>query len=68
VQGAASGGDFAFREYFRVNGKVRATLASPGIVIFGKRALGNLSKLIGGTSVDFHHAPAPPRDHGAKPS
>ena len=60
VQPAAggSGGDFVFREYFRVGGTVRRALATPGVVIFGKRALGNLSKLIGGTSADFRHVTA----------
>jgi hypothetical protein len=57
---AGGGGDFIFREYFRVGGTVRQTLATPGVVIFGKRALGNLSKLIGGTSVDFRHVSAKP--------
>jgi Polyketide cyclase / dehydrase and lipid transport len=66
VRGVAGGGDFVFREYFRIDGTVRRTLATPGVVIFGKRALGNLSKLIGGTSADFRHVPVKPADHGSK--
>lgn len=62
VQAAADsgGGTFVFREYFRVDGALQRALVSPGIVILGKRALGNLSKLTGGTSVGFRHVPAPP--------
>jgi Polyketide cyclase / dehydrase and lipid transport len=60
VQAAAGGGgDFLFREYFNVDGAVRRALVPPGIVILGRRALRNLSKLIGGTSMEFRHVPAP---------
>jgi hypothetical protein len=59
VQAAAGGGgEFLFREYFNVDGAVRRALVPPGIVILGRQALGNLSKLIGGTSVEFRHIPA----------
>ena len=60
VQAAAGGGGgvFLFREYFCVEGALRRALVSPGIVILGKVALRNLSKLIGGTSVEFRHVPA----------
>ena len=59
VQGAAAGGGaFLFREYFCVDGALRRALVSPGVVILGQRALGNLSKLIGGTSTEFRHVPA----------
>jgi hypothetical protein len=54
---AGGGGDFLFREYFCVDGALRRALVSPGIVILGRRALHNLSKLIGGTSVEFRHVP-----------
>lgn len=59
VQAEAGGGAFLFREYFCVDGMLRRALVSPGIVILGKLALRNLSKLIGGTSVEFRHVPAP---------
>ena len=68
VQAAAGGGAFVFREYFRLDGMVRRTLVSPGVVIFGKWALGNLSKLIGGTSADFRHVPARTDDHDSTPT
>ena len=56
VQAAAGdGGAFLFREYFRVDGALRRAVVSPGIVIVGKLALRNLSRLIGGTSVEFRH-------------
>jgi hypothetical protein len=58
VQAAAGGGEFLFREYFNVDGAVRRALVPPGIVILGRQALGNLSELIGGTSVEFRHVPA----------
>ena len=54
---ADGGGDFLLREYFCVDGALRRALVSPGIVILGRRALHNLSKLIGGTSVKFRHVP-----------
>lgn len=47
-----------FREYFCVDGALRRALVSPGVVILGQRALGKLSKLIGGTSTEFRHIPA----------
>ncbi len=56
VQAATGGGGtFLFREYFCVDGALRRTLVSPGIVILGRLALRNLSKLIGGTSTEFRH-------------
>jgi hypothetical protein len=59
VQAAdGGGGDFLFREYFCVDGALRRALVSAGIVILGKLALRNLSKLIGGTSAEFRHVPA----------
>ena len=59
VQAAAGGGGvFLLREYFRVDGALRRALVSPGIVILGKLALRNLSKLIGGTSAEFRHVPS----------
>ncbi len=61
VQASAggSGGAFLFREYFDLEGMLRRALVSPGIVILGKRALRNLSKLISGTSVEFRHVRHP---------
>ena len=50
------GGDFVFREYFRVDGALRRFLVSRGIVMLGRRAPRNLSRLIGGTSADFRQA------------
>ena len=59
VQDAAGGGGvFLFREYFSVDGALRRAAVSRGIVILGRRALRNLSELIGGTSVEFRHVPA----------
>jgi Polyketide cyclase / dehydrase and lipid transport len=60
VQAATSGGGgtFLFREYFCIEGALRRALVSPGIVILGKLALRNLSKLIGGTSAEFRHVPS----------
>ena len=59
VQAAAGGGGaFLFKEYFCVEGALRRALLSPGIVILGRRALRNMSKLIGGTSAEFRHVPA----------
>jgi len=60
VQPAADGGggNFVFREYFCVDGTLRRALVSRSIVILGKRALGNLSKLIDGMSAEFRHVPA----------
>ncbi len=58
VQGAAGAGVFVFREYFCVDGALRRALVSHGIVILGRRALDNLSKLIGGTSVAARHVSA----------
>lgn len=59
VEGAVGGGGaFLFREYFCVDGPLRRALVPPGIVMLGRRALRNLSKLIGGTSVEFRHVPA----------
>jgi Polyketide cyclase / dehydrase and lipid transport len=55
--GAGGGGAFLFREYFCVDGALRRAVVSPGIVILGKVALRNLSKLIGGTSARFRHVP-----------
>ena len=57
VQAAPGGGDFLFREYFNIDGILRGALVLPGIVILGRRALRNLSKLIGGTSVAFRRVP-----------
>ena len=58
VQAAAGGGgNYLFREYFDVDGALRRALVSRGIVILGKRALHNLSKLTGGTSAEFRHVP-----------
>jgi hypothetical protein len=54
------GGNFVLREYFCVDGMVRRALVSRGIVILGKRAIRNLSKLTGGTSADFRHVPTRP--------
>jgi hypothetical protein len=58
VQAAAEGGTFLFKEYFSVEGTLRRTLVPHGIVLLGKRALRNLSKLIGGTSVQIRHLSA----------
>ena len=55
VQATAGGGAFIFREYFCVDGALRRTLVSHGIVILGRRALRNLSTLIGGTSSETRH-------------
>ena len=55
TSGGGGGGTFPFREYFCVDGALRRALVSPGIVILGKLALRNLSKLIGGTSAEFRH-------------
>ena len=51
--GGGSGGTFLFKEYFCIEGALRRALVSPGIVILGRLALRNLSKLIGGTSAEF---------------
>ena len=60
VQATADGaGVFLFREYFSVEGALRRALVSRGIVILGRRALRNLSKLTGGTSAQFRHIPGP---------
>ena len=53
VEAAAEGGTFRFREYFVVDGTLRQNLVPHGIVLLGRRALHNLSKLIGGTSVEL---------------
>jgi Polyketide cyclase / dehydrase and lipid transport len=58
VQATPGGGVFLFREYFSVEGALRRALVSRGIVILGRRALRNLSKLTGGTSVQFRHVPS----------
>jgi hypothetical protein len=56
VQAAAGGGGaFLLRGYFRVEGALRRAVVSPGIVVLGKVTLRNLSRLIGGTSVEFRH-------------
>jgi hypothetical protein len=55
---ADGGGDFVFREYFRIDGTLRRALVSHGIVILGKRAMSNLSNLIDGTSAKFRQVPA----------
>jgi hypothetical protein len=54
---AGGGGVFLFREYFSVEGALRRALVSRGIVILGRRALRNLSKLTGGTSTQFRLVP-----------
>jgi hypothetical protein len=46
---------FIFREYLCVDGVLRQVLISRGIVILGRRALGNL---IDGMSAEFRHIPA----------
>jgi Polyketide cyclase / dehydrase and lipid transport len=58
VQEAPGGGAFVFREYFCVDGALRRALVSPGIVLVGKLAIRNLSKLIGGTSAEFRRVPS----------
>jgi Polyketide cyclase / dehydrase and lipid transport len=58
VAAAAEGGTFRFQEYFTVDGTLQRALVPHGIVLLGRRALHNLSKLIGGTSVELRRAPA----------
>lgn len=58
VEAAAEGGTFRFQEYFIVDGTLRRTLVPPGILLLGRRALRNLSKLIGGTSVELQRVSA----------
>lgn len=58
VQATDGGGVFLFREYFCVDGALRRALVSRGVVILGRRALRNLSKLTGGTSAEFRHVAA----------
>jgi hypothetical protein len=58
VKPETDGGTFVFREYFNVDGVVRQAAIPPGMVILGKRALNNLSRLIGGTSVQMRRVRA----------
>jgi polyketide cyclase/dehydrase/lipid transport protein len=58
VEATAEGGTFRFREYFAADGTLRRNLVAHGIVLLGRRALHNLSKLIGGTSVELRRVPA----------
>jgi hypothetical protein len=62
--GGGGGGTFLFREYSCIKGVLQRAVVSPGIVLLGRRALRNLSKLIGGTSAEFRHVPAR-TGHGA---
>jgi len=59
VESAAEGGTFLFKEYFCVDGTLRRALVPHGIVLLGRRALHNLSKLIGGRSVEVRHVSTP---------
>jgi hypothetical protein len=45
----AQSGRFVFREYFDEMGRVERVIVPHGVITFGKRALGNLSRSIGGT-------------------
>jgi hypothetical protein len=45
----AHGGRFIFREYFDEMGRVGRAIMPHGVIALGKQALGNLSRLIGGT-------------------
>lgn len=45
----AQSGRFIFREYFDEMGRVQQAILPHGVITLGKQALGNLSRLIGGT-------------------
>src|SRR6476469_5903976 len=57
IESAADGGTFQFREYFSIDGRMRRVVVTHAILLLGSRALHNLSKLIGGTSVEVRHVP-----------
>lgn len=53
------GGTFIFREYFAVSGRIKKTVLPHGVIPPMRKALHELSQLIGGTEYDVKHVHPP---------